>query len=659
MKLEKNKLITDLQMDAFQIRFVKSPNVGRSFKGDPDTIYIHYTAGSSTEGAVSTFSSKQAGTSAHFIIDKNGEDVVQMVDIDREAYHAAGRNNNAIGIELDYPGYLLPNVKDWHYRSLKQYPNDGVLVGKANNDWRYNIWPLYPDAQMNTLDKIVSFLVQNFEIKRIVGHEETHDYKLDPGPAFPINFFRQKHLRGHLFGEVLEEMNQDVVLKTAPASNAQEMVDADVKEDTFVTIRDERGDWVLIEVMQSVDDRENLLGWVKKEVVSADVSVSPVVHLESHLLRTGDGRRYRRIVPANTNFNTRKTMKSPNPRFLIMHITTGIKMSSTINHFKRRHTYVSTHLLVGRDGRVVQFLPFDAIAYHAGESFWDGKENLNFNSIGMEIDNVGPLWPKDNTQWEKSGQIIPLEDTELVRHWKSRTERRWHKFRRDQLVVARKIAFEILKKYKMEDILSHDAVNLMNRMDPGPLFPIQEWREEFFGRKYPLAEVWETKKDTAFYENLDYKPPKPKRREKEEFLGFNTTIQVLEKRGKVTLVQVRERQGNGSTGWGWILSRYVKPLVHKTPYSEEQNLFSIRENLRLVRFYRTGGKRILPTLRHAFKTLPSGENIRILRWSGKWALITNADRSPKYAYIVGWVLARDLKLVGKREVTYEDGIIKP
>ncbi len=47
---------------------------------------------------------------------------------------------------------------------------------------------------------------------------------------------------------------------------------------------------------------------------------------------------------------------------------------------------VSAHLLIRRDGELVQFVPFAARAWHAGESCFRGQTNCNDHSIGIELE---------------------------------------------------------------------------------------------------------------------------------------------------------------------------------------------------------------------------------------------------------------------------------
>ena len=49
---------------------------------------------------------------------------------------------------------------------------------------------------------------------------------------------------------------------------------------------------------------------------------------------------------------------------------------------------VSAHLLVRRDGQVVQYVPLQARAWHAGVSCWEGRERCNDFSIGIELEGA-------------------------------------------------------------------------------------------------------------------------------------------------------------------------------------------------------------------------------------------------------------------------------
>ncbi|MGB0722390.1 MAG: 1,6-anhydro-N-acetylmuramyl-L-alanine amidase AmpD [Gammaproteobacteria bacterium] len=49
---------------------------------------------------------------------------------------------------------------------------------------------------------------------------------------------------------------------------------------------------------------------------------------------------------------------------------------------------VSAHLLIRRDGTVIQFVPFQRRAWHAGQSCFQGRERCNDFSIGIELEGT-------------------------------------------------------------------------------------------------------------------------------------------------------------------------------------------------------------------------------------------------------------------------------
>lgn len=60
-----------------------------------------------------------------------------------------------------------------------------------------------------------------------------------------------------------------------------------------------------------------------------------------------------------------------------------------------RDAEVSAHFLIRRDGEVVQFVSCDKRAWHAGRSSWQGRDNCNDYSIGIEFEGLegGPFEP--------------------------------------------------------------------------------------------------------------------------------------------------------------------------------------------------------------------------------------------------------------------------
>lgn len=52
---------------------------------------------------------------------------------------------------------------------------------------------------------------------------------------------------------------------------------------------------------------------------------------------------------------------------------------------------VSANYLIDKNGNIVQIVDDNNIAYHAGVSHWNGYENLNLNSLGIEMINSDPF----------------------------------------------------------------------------------------------------------------------------------------------------------------------------------------------------------------------------------------------------------------------------
>lgn len=66
---------------------------------------------------------------------------------------------------------------------------------------------------------------------------------------------------------------------------------------------------------------------------------------------------------------------------------------------------VSAHLLVRRDGSVVQFVPLGLRAWHAGESQWQGRERCNDYSIGIEIEGTDDR-PYEEAQYGSLAALV-------------------------------------------------------------------------------------------------------------------------------------------------------------------------------------------------------------------------------------------------------------
>ncbi len=101
---------------------------------------------------------------------------------------------------------------------------------------------------------------------------------------------------------------------------------------------------------------------------------------------------------------------------------------------------VSAHVLIRRDGGLVQFVPFHLRAWHAGASRWRGRERCNDFSIGIELEGADTT-PYEDAQYGALAALVAA----LVR------------------------AYPTLVP---EAVVGHEDVAPGRKTDPGPAF---EW----------------------------------------------------------------------------------------------------------------------------------------------------------------------------------------
>jgi AmpD protein len=71
------------------------------------------------------------------------------------------------------------------------------------------------------------------------------------------------------------------------------------------------------------------------------------------------------------------------------------------------HLRVSAHCLIRRDGEIVQYVPFDKRAWHAGVSVYQGRERCNDFSIGIELEGTDTI-PYTDEQYQQLAALTRL-----------------------------------------------------------------------------------------------------------------------------------------------------------------------------------------------------------------------------------------------------------
>ncbi|MHB1142869.1 MAG: 1,6-anhydro-N-acetylmuramyl-L-alanine amidase AmpD [Sulfuricaulis sp.] len=68
---------------------------------------------------------------------------------------------------------------------------------------------------------------------------------------------------------------------------------------------------------------------------------------------------------------------------------------------------VSAHFLIRRNGKVVQFVPLHQRAWHAGQSFCEGRTRVNDFSVGIELEGTDDL-PFEDAQYDSLARLTAI-----------------------------------------------------------------------------------------------------------------------------------------------------------------------------------------------------------------------------------------------------------
>ena len=97
----------------------------------------------------------------------------------------------------------------------------------------------------------------------------------------------------------------------------------------------------------------------------------------------------RRFV-ASPNYGER--VGTDRPDMLILHYTGMPRAEAAFARLADAAAQVSCHYFVFEDGEIVQMVPEQRRAWHAGRSTWEGHDDINSRSIGIEVANPGHEW---------------------------------------------------------------------------------------------------------------------------------------------------------------------------------------------------------------------------------------------------------------------------
>jgi N-acetylmuramoyl-L-alanine amidase len=177
------------------------------------------------------------------------------------------------------------------------------------------------------------------------------------------------------------------------------------------------------------------------------------------------------------------------PQFVVLHYTAGRTLESSVESLCTRKPQgnASAHIVLGRDGRIVQLAPFNAVTWHAGVSQWNGIDGLNHHAIGIEMDNAGLLHREGERCVSWFGKAYPDNEVVMAEHRHGGGLRPWHHFTEVQIERALQLCEVLVAHYGLKDVLGHEDIARGRKVDPGPAFPLAAVRARALGRGADVA----------------------------------------------------------------------------------------------------------------------------------------------------------------------------
>jgi N-acetylmuramoyl-L-alanine amidase len=131
------------------------------------------------------------------------------------------------------------------------------------------------------------------------------------------------------------------------------------------------------------------------------------------------------------------------PDLILLHYTGMRDGEAALAHLCAPASKVSAHYVVFEDGRIVQCVPEQRRAWHAGVSSWAGESDINSRSIGIEIVNPGHEFGYTDFPLRQIAALISLAKSILTRRGPIAADR----------------------------VLAHSDVAPARKQDPGEKFP--------------------------------------------------------------------------------------------------------------------------------------------------------------------------------------------
>lgn len=177
-----------------------------------------------------------------------------------------------------------------------------------------------------------------------------------------------------------------------------------------------------------------------------------------------------RYVPANSIGGPMAS-----PKFIVVHETAGrVEKGSSVKWFASKECKTSAHFTIERDGEVVQQVPLNRKAFHAGVSKWKGISGLNSCSIGIELVGPGRMDANGKAWFGQACDPSEIEFKSTVQHG----DGHWLPFTPQQIASLKLLCFAITEEFETcNEIVGHYEISPGRKVDPNPLLSLREIRK--------------------------------------------------------------------------------------------------------------------------------------------------------------------------------------
>ena len=246
------------------------------------------------------------------------------------------------------------------------------------------------------------------------------------------------------------------------------------------------------------------------------------------------------------------------PKIVVIHFTAGGSARSSADWFRNpQNRNSSAHVIIERDGTIIQCVNFDNVAWHAGRSSWHGLIGLNKYSIGIELANWGNLRSADGGWVTSTGKRIA--EPFLGRHRNGNPDGSthaigWEPYPEEQVAAARSLVEALIEAYGINEIVGHDDIAPVRKSDPGPAFNMARFRTALLN---PRNEDGDNTGIVASPTGLNLRAGPGTNFAPIITLKDKTVVQLLGNEG--SWLQVTSLDGQGRPDkTGWVHSHYVR-----------------------------------------------------------------------------------------------------